>query len=273
MSVDVQRAAMSPLDEEFALRRFSDKIILVLGGNSGIGRAAAIAFAREGGRVVITGRNPDTLSTAALEIGHQAVAYRSDISNLDEISELFKRIRSDIGRIDVLFGSTGALALLPIEAVTESDWDRVHNTNLKGVFFSVQAAIPLMPRGSSVVLTGSIASTKGEPAVSTYASSKAGLRALGRSLASELVGRGIRVNVVSPGPIDTPIFQRAQGVAASEVPTLCRLIVENVPMNRMGTPEEVAEVVLFLTSGAASFVTGADLVVDGGMSNFVSIRR
>jgi NAD(P)-dependent dehydrogenase (short-subunit alcohol dehydrogenase family) len=249
-------------------QRFLGKVAVVIGGNSGIGLASAKAFAGEGARVVITGRDSDTLRAAAAEIGHGAVPYRSDIADLQQIETLFTQLRADPGRIDVLFVNAGIGAFLPIEAVTEADWDRIHDINLKGVFFTVQKALPLLPQGASIVLTGSIGALKGLPTGSVYAASKAGLRALGRSFAAELVGRGIRVNVVSPGPVETPIIHRTGGLPPEAVPAMREQMIANTPMKRMGAPEEVAAAVLFLASDAAAFVTGVDFLVDGGAASF-----
>jgi len=245
-------------------QRFNGKVAVVLGGNSGIGLASAKAFANEGARVVITGRDRATLLRAAEEISHGAIAHRCDIREVSELAVLFGRIRDELGRIDVLFISAGVLSILPIESVTEADWDWVQDTNLKGVFFSVKEALPLLLKGSAIVLTGSTAAYKGGATVSTYVASKAGLRALGRALAAELLERGIRVNVVSPGPIETPIFDRTRGMAPDGVAALRKAQIECVPMKRMGAPEEVAAAVLYLASDDAAFVTGIDLVVDGG---------
>jgi NAD(P)-dependent dehydrogenase (short-subunit alcohol dehydrogenase family) len=252
----------------FLGQRFLGKVAVIIGGNSGIGLASARAFANEGARVVITGRDTETLRAAAREVGHDAQAHRSDISDLPQIEALFARIGADQGRIDVLFVNAGVGAFLPIEAVTEADWDHIQDINLKGVFFTVQKALPLLSRGSSIVLTGSIGALKGIPTGSVYSASKAGLRALGRSFAAELVGRGIRVNVVSPGPVETPIIHRTGGLPAEAVPALREQMIANTPMKRMGAPEEVAAAVLFLASDAAAFVTGVDFLVDGGAASF-----
>ena len=248
--------------------RFSDKHVVVIGGNSGIGRSAALAFAQEGARVVITGRAAETLESTARDIGHGAVAIRSDIGDVAQIAALFRQLAAQLGRIDVLFVNAGIGAFKPIEKVTEADWDEIHDINLKGVFFCVQQALPLLQKGSSVVLTGSIGALKGIPTGSVYSASKAGLRALGRSFAAELVGKGIRVNVVSPGPTDTPIIGRTDGLPAAAIPMLRKQMIENTPMKRMGAPEEIATTVLFLASSESSFVTGIDLLVDGGAASF-----
>ena len=248
--------------------RFAGKSVVVIGGNSGIGLAAARAFAQEGARVVITGRAPQTLHSAAQDIGHEAVAIRSDIGDVSQIRDLFAQLRSQLGHIDVLFVNAGIGAFQAIEKVTEQDWDNIHDINLKGVFFTVQQALPLLGSGAAIVLTGSIGALKGIPAGSVYAASKAGLRALGRCFAAELVGRGIRVNVVSPGPTDTPIMGRTGGLPPQAIAALREQMIRNTPMHRMGRPEEVAAAVLFLASTESAFVTGIDFLVDGGAASF-----
>jgi NAD(P)-dependent dehydrogenase (short-subunit alcohol dehydrogenase family) len=248
--------------------RFSGKNVVIIGGNSGIGLSAARAFAQEGAKVVITGRAPDTLESAAKDIGHGAVAVRSDIGDVAQISQFFAELASQLEQIDVLFVNAGIGAFQPIEKVTEEDWDRIHDINLKGVFFCVQQALPLLRKGSCIVLTGSIGALKGIPTGSVYAASKAGLRALGRCFAAELVGRGIRVNVVSPGPTETPIIGRTAGLPPQAIPAIREQMIRNTPMHRMGTPEEVAAAVLFLASAESAFVTGIDFLVDGGAASF-----
>ncbi len=248
--------------------RFHDKVAVVIGGNSGIGLASARAFALEGARVVITGRDRATLTRAAQSIGGDVLPVRCDMSDLRQIDALAGEIRERLGRIDVLFVNAGTGAFIPIEAVTESDWDRLMAVNLKGVFFTVQKSLPLMPKGGAIVLNSSIGWKKGIPTGSVYAASKAGVRALGRNFAAELVGRGIRVNVVSPGPIDTPIIGRTAGLAPEMIPALRKQMLENTPMRRMGEPAEVARAALFLASDEASFITGVDLLVDGGAASF-----
>ncbi len=247
--------------------RFSEKVVLVTGGNSGIGLASAQAFAAEGARVVITGRDVATLHEAAESLGG-ALAIRSDTSVLAEVEALMREVRAKLGRIDVLFVNAGVGAFLPIEKVTEEDWDRLMAVNLKGVFFTVQKALPLMGRGAAIVLNSSIGGRRGMATGSVYAASKAGVSALGRNFAAELAGRGIRVNVVSPGPVETPIMNRTAGLAPQMLPALRKQMVQNTPMQRIGAPSEIARAVLFLASEEASFVTGIDMLVSGGAACF-----
>jgi NAD(P)-dependent dehydrogenase (short-subunit alcohol dehydrogenase family) len=248
--------------------RFAGKVVVVIGGNSGIGFAAAKAFAREGARVVLTGRNADTLLSAGEEIGASALPIQSDIADLGQIGALMGEIQTRFGRIDTLFVNAGIGAFLPIEQVTERDWEQIIGVNLKGVFFTVQKALPMMQRGGSIVITSSIGGRMGIPTNSVYAASKAGVRALGRNFAAELVERGIRVNVVSPGCVETPIINRTPGLPPEAIPALRQEMINNTPMRRLGEPEEVARAALFLASDEASFITGIDMLVDGGAASF-----
>jgi NAD(P)-dependent dehydrogenase (short-subunit alcohol dehydrogenase family) len=247
--------------------RFQDKVVVVLGGNSGIGLASARAFAAEGARLVITGRNPESLSEAARTIGGNVLAVQSDISDLQQIAALMERIGATLGRIDVLFVNAGIGAFSALEDVSEEYWDRMVGTNLKGPFFAVQKAVPLMRAGGSIVLTSSLGHAKGIPGNSVYAAAKAGLRSLARNLGAELVGRGIRVNCFSPGPIETPLFHRS-GIPEAALPAIRQTITDMVPMKRFGTPEEAADAVLFLAGDTSTFITGIDLFVDGGCVSF-----
>jgi NAD(P)-dependent dehydrogenase (short-subunit alcohol dehydrogenase family) len=232
----------------------------VLGGNSGIGLAAANAFRDEGARVAITGRNEATLAQAAA--GSGMLAIRSDMASAAESRSALSRIAAELGGIDVLFVNAGIGGFAAVPDVTEAFWDGVHAVNLRGAFFAMQAALPHLRDGGSIVITGSIGSLLALPGNAAYAAAKAGLRAVARILAVELLPRRIRVNMVSPGPTDTEIFRR--GAGALEIERLRTTMADAVPMKRMGEAAEVARAVLFLASNEASFITGVDLYVDGG---------
>ena len=242
--------------------RFKDKVVLVIGGNSGIGLAAANGFAEEGARLVITGRDPATLATAAGELG--AIAVRCDVADVSTIDACMAEVRERFGRIDVLFVNAGIGAFTPVREVTVELWDEINAVNARGCFFAVQKALPLMRRGGSVVITGSIGALMPIPGNAIYAASKAALRAVARILGVELLADGIRVNMVSPGPTETPLINRNIGMSEAEVKALRETMIGNIPMHRMGEPEEIARAVLFLASDEASFINGVDLFVDGG---------
>lgn len=243
--------------------RFKDKIVLVVGGNSGIGLSSAQQFAREGATIVLTGRAQKTIDEAVASIPG-ARGFRTDIADPDALLPVVDAIGKEFGRIDVLFVNAGVGAFAPIREVTPELWDEIHNINLRGCFFAVQKALPLLGRGSSIVLTSSIGADAAVPGNTVYAASKAGLRAVARILAKELVTEGIRVNIVSPGPIETPLINRNIGMDEAAVDALRQMMIAAVPMGRMGDPSEVARTVLFLASDDASFITSADICVDGG---------
>jgi len=240
--------------------RFAGKTVVVLGGNSGIGLAAAHAFQAEGARVAITGRNKQTLAQLAAASGMLAV--RSDISSVADTRAAMARIAEQLHGIDVLFVNAGVGGFATVPEVTEEFWDNVHGVNLRGAFFAVQAALPHLRDGGSIVITGSIGALLALPGNAVYAAAKAGLRAVARILAAELLPRRIRVNVVSPGPTETEIFKR--GASPAQIEAVRSSLGGAVPMKRMGEPEEVARAVLFLASSEASFINGVDLNVDGG---------
>ena len=247
--------------------RFADKVVLVVGGNSGIGLASAKAFSHEGARVAVTGRDADTLASAATEIGSDVLALRLDVSKLESHHAVFEQISARYGRVDVLFANAGTGQKAAFGAALEAHWQRLIDVNLKGIYFMTQTMLPLMRAGSNIVFTSSVAAAKPRRGYSVYAASKAGIASVARSLGAELVERGIRVNVVSPGPIDTPMFSRVPMSAEARARFRENVAAEN-PMRRWGTPTEVANAVLFLASDEASFITGADLPVDGGAANF-----
>ena len=248
--------------------RFKDKVVLVIGGNSGIGRAAAEGFAAEGAHVFLTGRSQATIDETVAAIP-RAQGFRADIADIDSNDTVLAAIREAHGRIDILFVNAGIGAFAPVDEVTPEQWDEVHDVNLRGCFFAVQKALPLMGqsgsggRESAIVITGSIGSVAAVPGNVMYAAAKAGLRAVARTLGVELIGRGIRVNMVSPGPTETPIINRS-GLPPEAVAGMRAMMTDAIPMKRMGTPEEIARAVLFLASDDASFITGIDLYVDGG---------
>jgi len=244
--------------------RFKDKVVVVLGGNSGIGLAAARAFAAEGGTVRITGRHRETLDAAEAEIAGSK-SYRADIAELAQMDEVYAAIGEADGRIDVLYINAGIGGFAPLRGITEDAWDQVHAVNLKGCVFALQQALPLMGKGGSVVVTGSIGAHGALEGNGAYAAAKAGLYMAMKVFAKELVAEGIRLNVVSPGPIDTPLLQRNPGMSPDDVATLKELMISNIPMHRMGEADEVAKAVLFLASEDAAFITGANLFVDGGL--------
>jgi NAD(P)-dependent dehydrogenase (short-subunit alcohol dehydrogenase family) len=244
--------------------RFKDKVVVVLGGNSGIGLASARAFAAEGARVRITGRHRETIDAAVAEMPGSR-GFRADIADLAAMGEVYAELGAADGRIDVLFINAGIGGFAPLRAITEDAWDQVHSVNLKGCVFALQQALPLLRRGSSVVVTGSIGAHGALAGNGTYAAAKAGLYMAMKVFAKELVGEGIRVNVVSPGPIDTPVLHLNPGMSADDVAALKQMMIANIPMHRMGESEDVAKAVLFLASEDAAFITGANLFVDGGL--------
>ena len=247
--------------------RFSNKIVVIIGGNSGIGRAAAEAFAAEDAQVVVTGRDQKTLDEVAGASKGKIVAVRSDVLDLTSTQQVMDRVRADHGRIDVLFVNAGIGHFISIDEIREDQYDQIMGINLKGAYFAVKKAIPLMSKGGAIVLTSSTGHVAGIPGNSVYGAAKAGIRSLARNLGAELVDRGIRVNCFSQGPIDTPLINRS-GVPPAEVPALRKFIEGTVPMKRFGTPAEAASAVLFLASDDASFITGIDLFVDGGQVSF-----
>ncbi len=240
--------------------RFTGKSIIVLGGNSGIGLAAAKAFQAEGGKVAITGRDRVTLAEVAAETG--LLARRSDMGVVAESRATMGELAKELGGIDVLFVNAGVGGFAAVIDVNEEFLVGVHDVNLRGAFFAVQSALPHMRDGGSIVLTGSIGSVLALPGNAAYAAAKAGLRAVARILAVELLPRRIRVNMVSPGPTETSIFKR--DLSPEKVESLRAMMRANVPMKRIGEPEEIAKAALFLASDDASYITGVDLFVDGG---------
>ena len=242
--------------------RFEGQTILVIGGASGIGLATAVAFAREGARLLITGRDPVTLEKAAAEIGPETLTFQVDMSDFSQVEPVAQQIAKAVERIDVIFANAGTARYAAIEDITVSDWDDMMNVNLKSMFFLARDVLPRMQSGGSIVFDASVGGTLAAPAAAVYSTSKAALRQLARVMAAELVGRGIRVNIVSPGPIATPMYDRTFGEAAD---LMAKESGAATPMGRIGTPNEVAAAVLFLASTDASYTTGQEIFVDGGV--------
>jgi NAD(P)-dependent dehydrogenase (short-subunit alcohol dehydrogenase family) len=243
--------------------RYDDKRVVITGGSSGFGLEAATLLVNEGARVLITGRTQATLDSAVERLGERAVAVRGDTGSLADIDALADRVKAEFGSIDALFVNAGITSFTPFEAVTEKQYDELLTTNAKGPFFTVQKLAPLLSAGSGVVLTTSVVNVKGLPMLSVYSASKAALRSMTRTLASELLARQVRVNAVSPGPIDTGILDRTLSKEAAEQ-TKAQMAEQN-PMRRFGEPREVAKAMLFLAFDA-TYTTGAELPVDGGGS-------
>jgi NAD(P)-dependent dehydrogenase (short-subunit alcohol dehydrogenase family) len=242
--------------------RFTDRHVFIFGGNSGIGLSAARAFVAEGARLSLTGREQKTLDAAAAELG--ALAMKSDIVRPSESAAAVAQAVARHGAIDVALVNAGVGGFATADEITEEFWDGMHAVNLRGAFFAAQAALPHLKDGGAVVFTGSIGSVLSLPGNITYAAAKAGLRAAARNLATELLPRRIRVNVVSPGPTETPIFNRNPGMTPEAVEAMRAQMRDAVPMKRIAEADEIARAVLFLASDEASYINGVELFVDGG---------
>ncbi|MEA3098733.1 glucose 1-dehydrogenase [Caballeronia mineralivorans] len=245
------------------MNRLDGKIAVVTGGNSGIGLASAKRFAAEGAEVVIVGRRPEELDKALDVIGPRAMAVQGDISRLDDLDRIFATVKAAKGRIDVLLANAGLGDTQPIGSITEESFDRIFGVNVKGTLFTVQKALPIMKAGGSIILTGSTTDQMGTPAFSVYSASKAAIRNFARSWALDLVGTGIRVNVLSPGPTSTPGLLNGLARSGQQEAMMAGLIAKT-PLGRMGDPDEIAAAALFLASNDSSFMTGSELCVDGG---------
>ena len=247
------------------MKRFEGKVAMVTGGNSGIGLAAAKAFAREGAQVAVTGRDEGTLKNAEKEIGSGALAIRADAARIADLDAAMAKVRDQFKRIDALFVNAGIGKFVPIAEVTEAMFDEIVAINLKGAFFTVQKALPLMARGSAVVLNASINAHIGLPGTTVYGATKAAVVNMAKTMSADLAERGIRVNAVSPGPVETPIFGRG-GVSSEQSRQTKEWLQNQTLVKRMAEPEEIAEAVLYLSSDVSSFVVGTELVIDGGMT-------
>ena len=245
---------------ELITKRLDGKIAVITGGNSGIGLATAQRFVQEGAYVYITGRRQSELDAAVRQIGKNVTGVQGDVSNLADLDRLYATVKQQKGRIDVLFANAGLELPTPLGAITEADFDKIFNINVKGLLFTVQKALPLFQGGGSIILTASTSTSKGFEGLSVYGAAKAAIRSFARSWTVDLKQRKIRVNAISPGPIDTPLWheEHAQRIKAS--------IVTAVPLGRMGSPHEIAKAVSFLASDDSSYVTGIELFIDGGQA-------
>jgi NAD(P)-dependent dehydrogenase (short-subunit alcohol dehydrogenase family) len=247
--------------------KLDGKIALVTGGNSGIGLATARRFVQEGAYVFITGRRQANLDEAVKQIGRNVTGVQGDVAKLADLDRLFEQIKKEKGRLDIVFANAGIAKFAPFGNIDEEHFDSIFGTNVKGLLFSVQKALPLMPDGASVILNASIVGSKGLPANSVYSATKAAVRSFARTWTTDLKARRIRVNVVSPGPIETEGVQALMASApGGQGLERMKAIISMVPAGRMGTPDEIAKAVVFLASDDSSFVTGIELFVDGGLA-------
>ena len=245
------------------MNRLEGKVAVVTGGNSGIGLATAKRFQEEGARVAISGRSKQTLDEAVKTIGNGVVAVQADVAKLTDVDKLYSEVSQKLGKIDVLFVNAGVAKFAPLADTSEGQYDEQFDINIKGAYFTIQKALPLLNDGASIILNTSVVDSKGMAGASAYAATKAAMRSLARSAAAELVARGIRVNTVAPGPIVTPIFGKS-GLPKEAIEDFAKDVAARVPMKRFGQPEEVAAAVAFLASSDASYITGVELNVDGG---------
>ena len=245
--------------------KLEGKAALITGGNGGIGLATARQFVNEGAYVFITGRRDPELAAAAEEIGKNVTGVQGDVSNLDDLNRLFAQIKREKGKLDIVFANAGVARYARLGTITEEYYDSIFNINVKGLLFTVQKALPLMPDGGSIILNASIVASKGFSSNSVYSATKAAVRSFARTWTTDLKDRGIRVNAVSPGSIDTPGLSDLLASAETGQERL-KMISNSVPLGRLGTPDEIAKAVVFLASDDSSYITGTELFVDGGMA-------
>jgi NAD(P)-dependent dehydrogenase (short-subunit alcohol dehydrogenase family) len=245
--------------------RLHDKVAVITGGNSGIGLATSRLFRSEGARIAVIGRDPEPVRRTVAPAGEDCLGFAGDVASTQSLNEFYTQVAARFGRIDVLFANAGVSGRLPVEGITEQFFDQLMNVNVKGVLYSIQTALPLLGQRSSIIVNTSINNQIGQAGASVYGASKAAARSMVRTLAVELAPRGIRINAVCPGLIDTEVKGRI-GISNESMKAAREKMVQSIPMKRMGTPEELARAVLFFASDDSSYITGAELVVDGGMT-------
>ena len=251
------------------MSKLNNKIAVVTGGNSGIGLATAKRFAAEGAKVIITGRRQEATDEAVASIGAAASGIVADAANLADTDRMMEQIRQEHGRIDVLFVNAGVAPMASLAETDEASFDQVFGINVKGLYFTLQKALPLLSSGASVILNASVVQKFGFPGMSAYAASKAAVRSIGQTAAAELAHLGIRVNLLSPGPIETPIYEK-MGLPQEAADAMGQKLATSIPLGRFGTPDEMANVALFLASDESSYITGSDIQADGGTTQAFS---
>jgi NAD(P)-dependent dehydrogenase (short-subunit alcohol dehydrogenase family) len=248
-----------------SMPQLENKVAVITGGNSGIGFATAKRFAAEGAKVIITGRRKEAVDEAVAGMGENVSGIVADASVLSDTDRMIEQIRRDHGKIDVLFVNAGVAPILPFDQTDEATFDQVFGINVKGLYFTVQKALPLLNSGASVILNASVVSKMGFPGGSAYAASKAAVRSIGQTVAAELASKGIRVNLLSPGPVETPIYGKT-GLPKEAVDEMGAAFAARIPLGRFGTADEMANVAVFLASDESSYITGSDIQADGGMT-------
>src|SRR5438034_3266841 len=247
------------------MNKLEGKIALITGGNSGIGLATAKQFVNEGAYVFITGRREPELARAVKEIGRNVTGVQGDVANLADLDRLFAQIKREKGKLDIVFANAGTAQFAPLSKITEEHYDSIFDVNVKGLLFTVQKALALMPDGGSIILNASIVASKGFPDWSVYSATKAAVRSFARTWTTDLKDRRIRVNAVSPGPIETPGLNDLVASTGAREQRL-KMLSNSVPLGRLGTPDEIAKAVVFLASDDSSYITGTELFVDGGFA-------
>lgn len=246
------------------MNKLAGKVTVITGGSSGIGLGTAKRFVAEGAKVAITGRNQTQLDQAARELGASAIAIQGDVSNLRDLERIYQTVESKLGKVDALIVNAGVYVLGSVADFTEEQFDKVSDINFKGAFFSVQKALPILKDGSSIVLVSSTVNGKGIPNHAAYSATKAAVRSLARSFSADLLSRKIRVNVLSPGPIDTPVFGTVTS-NADEAKAMAAAMGNFTPVKRLGTPDEIAAAALYLATDESAFMLGAEILLDGGL--------